>query len=145
MSATKRRQAKSKELIIGQMKKTPIVQIACEKAGVGRATYYRWRKEDKEFTKGADEALFEGSLLINDMAESQLIQAIRNQNLGAIVFWLKHHHANYTTKMEVTARLKSEKEALTPTQEALVEKALKLAALIPSLKKEKENDDDAKS
>ena len=61
-------------------------QIASEKSGVGRATYYRWRKDDKEFAKSTDEALLEGSLLVNDMAESKLISAIRDQSLGAIVF-----------------------------------------------------------
>jgi len=131
-NAIEKRQTKTKELIIEQLRKTPIVQIACEKAGVGRATYYRWRKEDKEFVKLADEALLEGSLLVNDMAESQLISAIRDQNLGAIVFWLKHHHPSYTTRLEVTAKLKNTDEKLTPEQENLVMKALKLAEVLPS-------------
>ena len=80
----------------------------------------------------ADEALVEGSLLVNDMAESQLISAIRDQNLGAIVFWLKHHHPSYTTRLEVTAKLKNTDEKLTPEQENLVMKALKLAEVLPS-------------
>ena len=41
-----KRQSKNKEQLLEILKKTPIVQIACEKAGVGRATYYRWRKDD---------------------------------------------------------------------------------------------------
>ena len=45
------RMKKEKELIIKQLKKTPIVQLACEKTGVGRATYYRWRKVDKRFKR----------------------------------------------------------------------------------------------
>lgn len=126
-----KRQAKHKELLLEQLKRTPIVQIACEKTSVGRATYYRWRKENKEFAKLADAALAEGSALINDMAESQLISAIKDKNLGAIIFWLKSHHPAYTTKMEVTAQLKSQDESLTPEQEAIVTKALKIAAMIP--------------
>ena len=143
MKSIEQRQVKTKELIIEQLKKTPIVQIASEKSGVGRATYYRWRKEDKEFTKLTDEALLEGSLLVNDMAESKLISAIRDQNLGAIVFWLKHHHPNYTTRVEVTARLKADNEVLTPDQEALVNKALRLASLVPSFKKENTHENNA--
>ena len=84
----------NKELLIEQLKKTPIVQVACEKVGVGRATYYRWRKEDEEFAKLADEAISEGNFLVNDMAESQLMSAIRDKNLTAIIFWLKHHPAS---------------------------------------------------
>lgn len=141
MSKTiEKRQIKEKGALLEQLKKTPIVQIACEKSGIGRATYYRWRQEDKKFAEMADEALLEGSLLVNDMAESQLMSAIRDKNLGAIIFWLKHHHPNYTTRVEVTARLKSDNETLTSEQEALVTKALQLAALIPSVKEDKNND-----
>jgi hypothetical protein len=136
MSAVDKRQTKNKELLLEQLKKRPIVQFACEKSGIGRATYYRWRKEDPEFTEKADQALLEGSLLVNDMAESQLMSAIRDKNLTAIIFWLKNHHPNYATKVEVTAKLKADSESLTPEQEALVTKALQLAALVPSVKEE---------
>ncbi|OGY24035.1 MAG: hypothetical protein A2Y57_02275 [Candidatus Woykebacteria bacterium RBG_13_40_7b] len=136
INAIEKRQAKSKELIIEQLKKTPIVQIACEKAGVGRATYYRWRQEDKDFIKSADEALLEGSLLVNDVAESRLISAIHDQNLGAIIFWLKHHHPNYTTKVEVTAKLKQDDERLTADQKSLLDKALMLTGLGNTTSKE---------
>ena len=130
MSTTiEKRQNKSKELIIEQLKEIPIVEITCKKIGVGRATYYRWLKEDKEFAKNSDEALREGSFLINDMAESQIISAIRNQNLTAAIYWLKHHHPAYTTKVEVTTTARLEDENLTPEQEELVQKALKMASL----------------
>lgn len=127
------RQAKEKQVLIDQLKKTPIIQIACEKTGIGRATYYRWHKEDSDFAQRADDALTEGSLLVNDMAESQLISAIKDKNLSAIIYWLNHHHPNYATKVEVTAHLKSQNETLTPEQEALVNKALQLASLIPNI------------
>lgn len=126
------RQTKDKELLLEQLRKTPIVQVACQKVDVGRASYYRWRKEDKEFARMADDALAEGNLLVNDMAESQLLSSIRDKNLGAIVFWLKNHHPTYATKIEVTARLKNNDEKLTPDQEALVQKALEMASLIPA-------------
>lgn len=91
-------------LLLMQLKKTPIVQVACEKTGVSRATYYRWRKEDPEFADNADIAIDEGLNLINDMAESQLISAIKDRNLTGIIFWLKNHHKNYSPKLEVTAK-----------------------------------------
>ncbi len=118
-----KRQNKEKEILLERLKKTPIVQIACEKCGVGRATYYRWRKDDPKFANMADEALSEGSLLVNDMAESQLLQAIRSQNLGAIIFWLKHHHPSYANKLEVSGKL-TEEYHLNPEQEKLMIKAL---------------------
>lgn len=117
------------ELLLQQLKKTPIVQIACEKTGVGRATYYRWRKEFEEFAKLADQALVEGSSLINDMAESQLLAAIRDQNMTAIIFWLKHHHPAYATRVEVMAKVKRD-DSLTPEQQVIVDKALAMAQVI---------------
>jgi ABC-type Fe3+ transport system substrate-binding protein len=128
---------KNQELLLEQLKKTPIVQVACEKVSIGRATYYRWRNENEEFAEQADSAIAEGSSLVNDMAESQLMAAIRDKNLTAIIFWLKHHHPHYATKVEVTARLKADNETLTPEQEALVTKALKLATLLPDTKEDK--------
>ena len=130
-----KRQEKEKELVISQLKKTPIVQIASEKAGIGRATYYRWRKEDPEFAKESDVALSEGSLLVNDLAESQLMSAIRDKNMTAIIFWLKHHHPAYTTKVEVTAAFKNQEINLTDEQKQLLNKALEMAAIIPGEKK----------
>ena len=130
---------KNKDLLIEQLKKTPVVQVACEKVGIGRATFYRW-KQDQDFAIKADEALMEGSFLVNDVAESQLMSAIKEKNLTAIIFWLKHHHPSYATKVEVTARLKADNEVLTPEQEALVTKALQLAALVPKAKEELKND-----
>ncbi len=122
---------KNKQLLIEQLKKTPIIQIACEKINIGRATFYRWKKDDENFSTQVDEALLDGNELVNDMAESQLMSAIRDKNLTAIIFWLKNHHQSYATKIEVTAKLKHEDEQLTPEQEALVMKALKLASVLP--------------
>jgi predicted DNA-binding transcriptional regulator AlpA len=121
---------KEKQLLIEQLKKTPIVQIACERVGVGRATYYRWRKEDEEFKKTTDEAIIEGETLITDMSESQLISLIRDKNFPAIQLWLRSHHPKYTSKVEVTGNLNVKEEPLTLEQEELVEKALQLAGLL---------------
>ena len=127
-----KRQSKNKEQLLEILKKTPIVQIACEKAGVGRATYYRWRKDDAEFAQQSDQALLDGSLLVNDMAESQLMSAIKDKNMTAIIFWLKHHHSAYATKVEVTTTSKDQEIHLTDEQKELLNKALEMAALIPA-------------
>lgn len=136
MNKIVKRQQKDKALLIDQLKRTPIIQLACEKSGIARATYYRWTNQDPDFARLASEALLEGAALVNDIAESQLMSAIRDKNLTAIIFWLKHHHPIYATKVEVTARLKADNEVLTAEQEELVTKALKLAALVPTEQKE---------
>ena len=122
------RQAKEKALLLEQLKKTPIVHIACEKASIGRATYYRWRTDDKEFCKQADEALAEGEALITDMSESQLISLIKDKNFSAIHLWLRQHHPKYANRIEVVERTAVPDE-LTPDQKKIVQQALKLANL----------------
>jgi len=87
-----------KQAFLEQLPKYPVVQVACEKSGVGRSTYYAWRK-DKEFAKLADEAIKSGTYFINDMAESKLIQNIQSGNNTAIIFWLKNHHGSYNERI----------------------------------------------
>ena len=122
------KQSKNKKLLLEQLKITPIVEVACKKVGVGRATYYRWRQEDADFAVFADQALQEGSAFISDVAESQLISFIRDKNLSATIFWLKTHHKLYTNKVELTGKIKTENQSLTPEQEELLKKALELAS-----------------
>lgn len=133
-----KRQSKNKEQLLEILKKTPIVQIACEKAGIGRATYYRWRKEDVEFANSSDEALQDGSLLVNDMAESQLMSAIKDKNMTAIIFWLKHHHPAYLTRVEITSG--NHEEKLSVEEQDSVKKALIMAGIVPDEPKKQKDE-----
>lgn len=116
----------AKELFLEQLKKTPVVQIAAEKLGVGRATFYRWKQEDKEFSKKVYEAILDGRLMVNDLAESQLIGAVRDRDMRAIVYWLRHHHVDYRNRLEIEGTINTIHE-LSDAQKALVAKALALA------------------
>jgi ACT domain-containing protein len=124
MSKTKAEKA----ALIEQLRRTPIVQVATEKVGISRSSYYRWR-QDPEFSGMCDEALASGTALINDMAESQLLSAIRDKNMTAIIFWLKHHHKAYETRVKVDAKI-SQVDELSDEQSKLVEQALKNAGLL---------------
>lgn len=117
------RQDGQKTLLIEQLRRTPIIQVACEKIGVGRASYYRWRKDDEDFAKACDEAMTEGVELVSDLAESKLINAIKEQNHGAISFWLRHRHPAYAEKLQIRAKVETD-TSLTPEQEELVRRAL---------------------
>lgn len=127
---TEQRQTKLKELLLDILKKTPIIQIACQKADVGRATYYRWVKEDSAFADAAQTALDAGVGIVNDMAESQLISAIKDKHMTAIIFWLKHHHAAYATRVELTAGTSTDIPELTEEQQKVVQAALEQARLL---------------
>jgi hypothetical protein len=96
--------------IVELLKKTPVIQIVCEKTGVSRATYYRWLKQDPEFAMQCEEALLLGRSLINELAESQLINAIREKNMTGIIFWLKYNHPNYKPKLELSGTIKTNQE-----------------------------------
>jgi len=82
----------NKDTILEILKEMPIIEVACKKAGIGRATYYRWRKEDKEFRRQSDDALSHGIEFINDMSESQLITLIKEKKMPAITLWLRNNH-----------------------------------------------------
>ena len=125
-----RDQLHDKDQLVAALTKTPIVEIACKQCGVPRTTYYRWRKEDQAFADAADEALAHSSALINDLAESQLISAIKDKNLTAIIFWLKHHHLAYETRIKVDANVRLEPQELTPEQAELVAQGLRHAGLL---------------
>ena len=123
---------KDKQQVVDQLKFNPIIQIACQKSGVSRATFYRWRSEDEDFKKQTETAIQDGVLLINDLAESQLLAAIKDQNLTAIIFWLKNHHGDYADKIQVNTDRGLIDTNLTPEEEKLVKKALKMAGIINS-------------
>lgn len=126
--AVAKRTAADKKAVLEQLAKLPIVQVACQKAGIGRATYYRWRNEDKEFAEEADKAIEEGVQMINDLSESQLITAIRNSNFSAVRFWLQNRHKAYANKVEVTGKVASINHELNAEQKKTLEQALKLAS-----------------
>lgn len=121
---------KYQEPFLDELRKVPIVQVACEKVGLSRNTVYRWRKEDKSFAKKMDEAQAEGVELVSDMSESQLLTLIKEKNYSGISFWLRHRNNNYKNKLEITN--KDDSEELTPSQAKIVKHALKLAKITKS-------------
>ena len=121
----KERVSQDKQRVIETLKNIPVISVACQKVGVGRSSFYRWKSQDRLFSKEANEALQEGKQLINDMAESQLISAIKDQNMTAIIYWLRNNHPGYADRVELTHR--TEKEELSPLQKKLVKRAIILA------------------
>jgi len=111
-----------------ELRKVPIVQVACEKVGVSRNTVYRWKREDKDFAKQFDAALADGVEFVNDMSESQLLQLIKEKNFSAVRFWLTSRHSAYGHKVKFEGRI-TKTHILDEEQVALVEKSLQLAHL----------------
>ena len=122
---------KDKKFLIKNLKKTPIIQFACERSGIARATFYRWKIKDKKFAKEAGRAIREGVKFVNDMAESQLLAAIKDKNMTAIIFWLKNHNINYRERLDITAKHKISGGKLSKEQEKIIKRALKLVTILP--------------
>ncbi len=116
----------NKQMLLEQLAKVPIIEAACQKTGISRMTFYRWKKEDSTFLNQVDEALHSGQLFVNDLAENQLISSLKDRNLSAVQYWLKHHHPDYANKLQVKHEI--QEEDLTPEQEEIVRKALGFAA-----------------
>jgi hypothetical protein len=123
------KQAKAKEEVVEQLRKIPIIQAAVERCGISRATFYRYKKDDKEFADAVNEAIETGAQLVSDVAESKLISAIKGDNLTATMFWLKNRHQSYSNRLEVNANIKTLREELNPEQQKIVNEALRLLSL----------------
>ena len=121
------RQEKDKHSLIEALKEMPIIQIACKKAGISRATYYRWQQEDKIFKRQSMDAFGQGIEFINDMSESQVVTLIKEKKMPAITLWLKHNNPRYGAKGRTYTPIASA-EDLTPDEEKMVLEALRLAS-----------------
>ena len=120
---------KLKKLAIEQLKKTPIIQAVCEKIGLPRTNFYRWKNNDPAFAEAVDSALNDGRRLINDFAESQLLSAMKEGNLTAIIYWLNHNHKTYANKLHITGKIKSDGR-LTPEQQERIMKVVELTSML---------------
>ena len=75
-----------KEAILEALEKAlGVVTTACQKAGVSRATYYRWLNEDADFSAQVT-AIQDVAL---DFAESKLFEQIQDGSTAATIFYLK--------------------------------------------------------
>lgn len=118
---------KFQKQFLDELRKVPIVQVACEKTGLSRNSVYRWRNEDVEFHKAMEVAIAEGEDLVNDMSEGQLLTMIKEKNWSAISFWLRKRNPKFKDRIEVDVTPKQEE--LTPEQEETVREALRLASI----------------
>ena len=118
---------KDKERILGHLRSVPIIEVACKKANIARATYYRWRNEDIEFLRQSEEALQDGIDMINDLTESQLIGLIKDKKFQAVQFWLRHNHTRFLLKDKEHSLLKPKRSIpLSKEQEKTLKSALVL-------------------
>jgi predicted ArsR family transcriptional regulator len=130
-AAIGKRQREIKEKFLEVLREMPIIEIACKKSGIGRTTYYRWRRTDHAFASMSDDAWRQGIDFINDMSESQMIHMIKEKKIAAISMWLKHNSSRY----RVTPRTPT-----LPTQESPAFQLYKLVKELDNAGKEHERE-----
>lgn len=127
--AARSRIAAQKQSFLAILAKNGIIEAACQKIGVARQTYYRWRKEDVGFRRLVDKAILEGSEVADDVVESQLMKLIQNGDRVATLFYLHHRHPKYSDRAairrSVLERQEGEDEGLTQEEEDNINLALK--------------------
>lgn len=121
---------KLKNAFLDELRRIPIIQVACEKVGISRNSVYRWKNTDEEFAKEMETALAEGEALVNDMSESQLLTLIKEKNYPAISFWLRHRNPKFRDRVEIDGSVKVIDE-LSPEHHELIKRALVLAKINP--------------
>lgn len=83
--AYQKRAEKSKQYALEVLKKNfGNVSLTCEKVGISRMTFYKWRSEDAEFNQEVED-INERTL---DYVESKLLQGIQDGNTRLIMFYL---------------------------------------------------------
>lgn len=121
--------AEDKKNLLEHLQKTPIVLHATKMIGIGRTTYYDWRKHDPKFAKSADEALREGIRLMNEVVELQLFSLMKEKKFEPVRFWLTHRHPAYANKVEFSGTMTTKEGPMTAERKALLWKALKHSAM----------------
>jgi hypothetical protein len=123
----KARQNVLKKAFIEQLKRTPVIEQACQKVNLSRATVYRWIKEKKSFEKEIDLALVEGRTFMCDIAETQLFSLIGDKEFKAISMYLRTHSPRYNDTIEVKGL--TAEPVLTKEEQKQIRAALKLSSI----------------
>lgn len=84
-----------RQKIIEELRRTPIVEIACKNAGVGRTAFYEWLKRNKKFRAQVEDAMLSSRATVTDLAESKLIGKIKEGSFKEIEFWLRNNSSTY--------------------------------------------------
>ncbi len=126
------KKSRRKARLIKELEENPLIERACRKLDISRASYYRWRKEDPRFKDDAEIAQEKGRAKLNDFVESKLLENINNNQQPAINFWLSHNTVRYQHQSQQHLSYKAER-----MKQALWSRTEILNSLIDKLGKER--------
>jgi hypothetical protein len=81
--------------LLVEIENTPLVQIACEKIGISRNTFYRWMKEDPKLLEQVNHSLSLGKGRVNDIAVSNVLSGIKSKDVRYTMYWLDRNHPDF--------------------------------------------------
>lgn len=104
---------------------------ACNRCKIrSRQTFYNWKKEDQKFKAQSERIIMEQKEEMNDFVESKLYSLIDQENITAIIFYLKTRHPDYKNYQVWQEKQKYfEKREMTEEEKQLLKEALKHAGL----------------
>lgn len=89
---------KTKNKLLEELEKNGNVYLSCLKINIHRSTYYRWKGEDREFNKKAEQAERTGRENNCDIAEHALMLNVKDKKMEAIKYVLGHNSPKYKPK-----------------------------------------------
>jgi len=109
----------TKKKFLEELERSGNVYYSCAKVGINRATFYRWRQEDKKLKKLANMAIRNGRANACDIAEHALLLNVKDRKMEAIKYTLSHNSPRY--KPQRTSRViiehhSSEKIPIVPSR-----------------------------
>ena len=89
------RNSDDRSLFLRMLADHPYIFYASKKAGISRATIYRWMKGNPSFAKEVREIMREGLANQNEGVEMILVKKAMEGNIGAIKYYLPHNSVKY--------------------------------------------------
>ena len=89
---------KSKKLlkqIIAEIEKMPNKSYVCQRLSISRQTFYRWLNDDVDFAGDIEEAIRIGNESMCDLAESKIIEKVKEGDFRAAKYILDNKHKDY--------------------------------------------------
>lgn len=74
---------------------TPFISFAAKRAGLDKSTVYRWKKKSRSFEEAIAKAQDKGRSLINDVAESQVVNGVKKGDFKFTRYWLENNNKRY--------------------------------------------------
>jgi hypothetical protein len=93
---------KAKKKLVEELEKRGNIFFSCAKVGIGRSTFYRWKKADDSFRQLVEELIQYGREDMCDVAEQALMLKVKEKDMTAIKYLLGHNSDRYRQKRTST-------------------------------------------